>query len=169
MSSAAHRGPVARHDEPGAPGGITPFQDYLRTRIHPPNPDHFPRRNLPSTLVEAGAVSDSAQPLLAQMRSFFRVAQCPSSEAKQKISTRDEYSHFESFRKSNMLCCVGDDPETHGWLMYIFIRKVTKIRSVADAARRAKSGIGQILRESRIQILLCTGWGRRRRSLCDDI
>src|ERR1700692_4664793 len=33
-------------------------------------------------------------------------------------------------------------------LMYIFIRKFTKVRSVADAARRAKSGIGQILRES---------------------
>ena len=32
--------------------------------------------------------------------------------------------------------------------MYIFIRKFTKVRSVADAARRAKSGIGQILRES---------------------
>ena len=32
--------------------------------------------------------------------------------------------------------------------MYIFIRKYTKVRSVADAARRAKSGIGQILRES---------------------
>jgi hypothetical protein len=30
-----------------------------------------------------------------------------------------------------------------------FIRKYTKVRSVADAARRAKSGIGQILRESR--------------------
>src|SRR5437773_735908 len=35
-----------------------------------------------------------------------------------------------------------------GGLMYIVIRKYTKIRSVADAARRAKSGIGQILRES---------------------
>src|ERR1700745_825150 len=33
-------------------------------------------------------------------------------------------------------------------LMYMFIRKYTKVRSVADAARRAKSGIGQILRES---------------------
>ena len=32
--------------------------------------------------------------------------------------------------------------------MYAFIRKYTKVRSVADAARRAKSGIGQILRES---------------------
>ena len=32
--------------------------------------------------------------------------------------------------------------------MYIFIRKFTKIRSVADTARRAKSDIGQILRES---------------------
>jgi hypothetical protein len=33
--------------------------------------------------------------------------------------------------------------------MYIFIRKFTNVRSVADAARRAKSGIGQILRASR--------------------
>jgi hypothetical protein len=32
--------------------------------------------------------------------------------------------------------------------MYIVIRKFTKVRSVADAARRAKSGVGQILRES---------------------
>ena len=32
--------------------------------------------------------------------------------------------------------------------MYIFIRKFTKVRSVADAARRAKSGVGQILRAS---------------------
>ena len=32
--------------------------------------------------------------------------------------------------------------------MYIVIRKYTKVRSVADAGRRAKSGIGQILRES---------------------
>lgn len=31
--------------------------------------------------------------------------------------------------------------------MYMFVRKYTKVRSVADAARRAKSGIGQILRE----------------------
>lgn len=30
----------------------------------------------------------------------------------------------------------------------MFIRKYTNVRSVADAARRAKSGIGQILRES---------------------
>ena len=30
--------------------------------------------------------------------------------------------------------------------MYIFIRKFTQVRSVADAARRAKSGIGQILK-----------------------
>jgi hypothetical protein len=36
-----------------------------------------------------------------------------------------------------------------GGLMYMFIRKYTKVSSVADAARRAKSGIGQILRESR--------------------
>ena len=36
-----------------------------------------------------------------------------------------------------------------GGLMYMFIRKYTKVRSVADAARRAKSGVGQILRESR--------------------
>ena len=35
-----------------------------------------------------------------------------------------------------------------GGLMYMFIRKYTKVRSVADAARRAKSGVGQILRES---------------------
>jgi hypothetical protein len=35
-----------------------------------------------------------------------------------------------------------------GGLMYMFIRKYTKVRSLADAARRAKSGIGQILRES---------------------
>ena len=33
--------------------------------------------------------------------------------------------------------------------MYIVIRKYTKVRSVADAARRAKSGVGQILRKSR--------------------
>ena len=32
--------------------------------------------------------------------------------------------------------------------MYIFIRKFTKVRSVADAARRAKSGVGRILKES---------------------
>ena len=32
--------------------------------------------------------------------------------------------------------------------MYIFIRKFTKVPSVANAARRAKSGIGQILKES---------------------
>ncbi|MFB9265367.1 hypothetical protein ACFFWD_19780 [Bradyrhizobium erythrophlei] len=32
--------------------------------------------------------------------------------------------------------------------MYVFIRKYTKVHSVADAARRAKSGVGQILRES---------------------
>jgi len=35
-----------------------------------------------------------------------------------------------------------------GGLMYMFVRKYTKVRSVPDAARRAKSGIGQILRES---------------------
>ena len=33
--------------------------------------------------------------------------------------------------------------------MYMVIRKYSKVRSVADAARRAKSGIGQILRGSR--------------------
>ncbi|WP_314962617.1 hypothetical protein [Bradyrhizobium cosmicum] len=32
--------------------------------------------------------------------------------------------------------------------MYMVIRRYTKVHSVADAARRAKSGIGQILRES---------------------
>lgn len=37
---------------------------------------------------------------------------------------------------------------TRGDLMYIVLRKYTKVRSVADAARRAKSGIGQILRQS---------------------
>jgi hypothetical protein len=35
-----------------------------------------------------------------------------------------------------------------GGLMYMFIRKYTKVRSVADAARRAKSGVGQLLRGS---------------------
>jgi hypothetical protein len=35
-----------------------------------------------------------------------------------------------------------------GGLMYMFIRKYTKVRSVADAASRAKSGVGQLLRES---------------------
>jgi hypothetical protein len=35
-----------------------------------------------------------------------------------------------------------------GGLMYMFIRKYTKVRSVADAARRAKSGVGQVLRGS---------------------
>ena len=32
--------------------------------------------------------------------------------------------------------------------MYMVIRKFTNVRSVAEAARRAKSGIGQILRGS---------------------
>jgi hypothetical protein len=32
--------------------------------------------------------------------------------------------------------------------MYMVIRKYTKVRSVADAARRAKSGVGQMLRDS---------------------
>ncbi|MET4172789.1 MULTISPECIES: hypothetical protein [unclassified Bradyrhizobium] len=32
--------------------------------------------------------------------------------------------------------------------MYIVIRKYTRVRSVADAARRAKSGVGQILKQS---------------------
>ncbi|WP_179880010.1 hypothetical protein [Bradyrhizobium ottawaense] len=32
--------------------------------------------------------------------------------------------------------------------MYMAIRKYTNVRSVTDAARRAKSGIGQILSES---------------------
>ncbi len=35
-----------------------------------------------------------------------------------------------------------------GGQMYMFVRKYTKVRSVADAARRAKSGIGQILKDS---------------------
>jgi hypothetical protein len=38
--------------------------------------------------------------------------------------------------------------ETHGDFMYAVIRKYTKVPSVADAARRAKSGVGRILRES---------------------
>lgn len=42
----------------------------------------------------------------------------------------------------------GAGTETDGELMYILIRKFTKVRSVADAARRAKSGIGRILQES---------------------
>jgi hypothetical protein len=33
--------------------------------------------------------------------------------------------------------------------MYMVIRKYTKVRSVADAARRAKSGVGEILRHRR--------------------
>lgn len=37
---------------------------------------------------------------------------------------------------------------TRGDLVYIVIRKYTKVRSVADAARRAKSGVGQILKQS---------------------
>jgi hypothetical protein len=32
--------------------------------------------------------------------------------------------------------------------MYMFIRKYSKVPSVPDAARRAKSGIGRILKES---------------------
>jgi hypothetical protein len=32
--------------------------------------------------------------------------------------------------------------------MYMVRRKYTKVRSVADAARRAKSGVGQILKQS---------------------
>ncbi|BAC52066.1 blr6801 [Bradyrhizobium diazoefficiens USDA 110] len=44
---------------------------------------------------------------------------------------------------------MGEEPRRKGGLMYILIRKYTKVRSVADAARRAKSGVGQILRESR--------------------
>lgn len=35
-----------------------------------------------------------------------------------------------------------------GGPMYMVIRKYTKVRSVADAARRAKSGLGEILRQS---------------------
>ena len=42
----------------------------------------------------------------------------------------------------------GAELRRMGDLMYMFVRKYTKVRSVADAARRAKSGIGQILRES---------------------
>jgi hypothetical protein len=43
---------------------------------------------------------------------------------------------------------VEAETKTHGDLMYMFIRKYTNVRSVADAARRAKSGIGRILKES---------------------
>lgn len=35
-----------------------------------------------------------------------------------------------------------------GGPMYMIIRKYTEVRSVADAARRAKSGVGEILRQS---------------------
>lgn len=42
----------------------------------------------------------------------------------------------------------GAGTATRGDLMYIVIRKYTKVRSVADAARRAKSGVGQILKQS---------------------
>jgi hypothetical protein len=35
-----------------------------------------------------------------------------------------------------------------GGPMYMVIRKYTNVRSVADAARRAKSGVGEILRQS---------------------
>jgi hypothetical protein len=42
--------------------------------------------------------------------------------------------------------------------MYIFIRKFTKVRSVADAARRAKSGIGQILIPRLIDQNSCAHW-----------
>ena len=41
----------------------------------------------------------------------------------------------------------GAGTETHGW-PYVHSHSNTKVRSVADAARRAKSGIGQILSES---------------------
>lgn len=37
---------------------------------------------------------------------------------------------------------------TRGGPMYMVIRKYTNVRSVADAARRAKSGVGEILRQS---------------------
>ena len=43
---------------------------------------------------------------------------------------------------------LGAGIATHGGLMYMFVRKYTKVHSVADVARRAKSGIGQILRKS---------------------
>ena len=46
--------------------------------------------------------------------------------------------------------CFDASPgtETHGGLMYTVIRRYTKVRCVADAARRARSGVGQILRQS---------------------
>ena len=55
-------------------------------------------------------------------------------------------------------------------IMYMFIRKYAKVRSVADAARRAKSGIGQILKRISTDLDLIMYWmGRRRRCRCDDI
>ena len=45
--------------------------------------------------------------------------------------------------------------------MYIFIRKFTKVRSVADAARRARSGVGQILRESQDSDLIMYWMGAK--------
>ena len=51
-------------------------------------------------------------------------------------------------QRPDVVCWVGLELKRMGELMYMFVRKYTKVRSVADAARRAKSGIGQILRES---------------------
>ena len=39
--------------------------------------------------------------------------------------------------------------------MYIVIRKYAKVRSVADAVRRAKSGIGQILSRKDSDLTTC--------------
>jgi hypothetical protein len=81
--------------------------------------------------------------------------QCPFLGQEQKTSARlqcfsvwpiSEVGHSPAAVRYALM--RGTGTETHGGLMYIFIRKFTKVRSVADAARRAKSGIGRILRES---------------------
>jgi hypothetical protein len=50
-------------------------------------------------------------------------------------------ARYDLMRRAGIETRVGDP-------MYIFIRKYTKVRSIADAARRAKSGICQILKNS---------------------
>ena len=47
------------------------------------------------------------------------------------------------------ICSDVGERMARGGPMYMVIRKYTKVRSVADAARRAKSGVGEILRQSR--------------------
>lgn len=46
------------------------------------------------------------------------------------------------------ICSDARERLARGGPMYMVIRKYTKVRSVADAARRAKSGVGEILRQS---------------------